>query len=74
MQMSALMLSQLPRIGEPEAWSLQYSGCCWAFSTVASVGVIGVQLSTSKLVSLSEQELRARGLGHLRQQKLGAVS
>ncbi|CAN1229462.1 Senescence-specific cysteine protease SAG39, partial [Linum perenne] len=31
-------------------------GCCWAFSTVASVEGIN-QLSTGKLVSLSEQEL-----------------
>ncbi|KAM0890413.1 hypothetical protein ACQ4PT_027055 [Festuca glaucescens] len=31
-------------------------GCCWAFFTVASVEGI-VQLSTSKLISLSEQEL-----------------
>jgi len=31
-------------------------GCCWAFSTVASMEGI-VQLSTGKLISLSEQEL-----------------
>ncbi|KQJ81830.1 senescence-specific cysteine protease SAG39 [Brachypodium distachyon] len=31
-------------------------GCCWAFSTVASVEGI-VKLSTGKLISLSEQEL-----------------
>lgn len=33
-----------------------FAGCCWAFSTVASMEGI-VKLSTGKLISLSEQEL-----------------
>lgn len=37
-------------------WQKILVGCCWAFSTVAGTQGIS-QLTTGKLISLSEQEL-----------------
>jgi hypothetical protein len=45
----------LPTVG-PDYFILPFTGCCWAFSSIAAVEGI-VQITTGKLLSLSEQEL-----------------